>query len=215
MRKIPLFLTLASFALVVQSHATYAETCSAQCVSELQERVASLEKRLAALEAWVHNRYVDNGDGTVTDNRTGLVWLKNANCFGKQDWQTAMQSAAKLADGQYGLNEGSRRRVWRLPTLEELEAMIGTKYYMPMLSNAAGTGHWTEGDAFSNVQSDSYWTSSTEEGLFGSSFLSASWSLNLDNSSRAFGSKEIPEYVWPVRRRVDGNEPVWRATDSK
>jgi uncharacterized caspase-like protein len=25
------------------------------------------------------SRYRDNGDGTVTDNRTGLIWMKNAN----------------------------------------------------------------------------------------------------------------------------------------
>jgi hypothetical protein len=25
--------------------------------------------------------YVDCGNGTVTDNRTGLVWLKNADCL--------------------------------------------------------------------------------------------------------------------------------------
>ncbi|OAD19361.1 thrombospondin type 3 repeat-containing OmpA/MotB protein [Candidatus Thiomargarita nelsonii] len=62
-------------------------------------------------------RYSDNGDGTVTDNRSGLIWLKNANCFGKQKLKIAMQSAANLADGQCGLRDGSRRGDWRLPTL--------------------------------------------------------------------------------------------------
>ena len=28
-------------------------------------------------------RFTDNNDGTVTDNLTGLVWLKNANLFGE------------------------------------------------------------------------------------------------------------------------------------
>ena len=32
--------------------------------------------------AWPDPRFTDNGDGTVTDNLTGLIWLKNANCFG-------------------------------------------------------------------------------------------------------------------------------------
>jgi hypothetical protein len=27
-------------------------------------------------------RFTDNGDGTVTDNLTGLIWLKNADCWG-------------------------------------------------------------------------------------------------------------------------------------
>ena len=26
-------------------------------------------------------RLTDNGDGTVKDERTGLLWLKDANCF--------------------------------------------------------------------------------------------------------------------------------------
>ena len=30
--------------------------------------------------AWPNPRFTDNGDGTVTDNLTGLIWLKNANC---------------------------------------------------------------------------------------------------------------------------------------
>ena len=26
-------------------------------------------------------RFTDNGNDTVTDNTTGLIWLKDANCF--------------------------------------------------------------------------------------------------------------------------------------
>ena len=32
--------------------------------------------------ALVTPRFTDNLDGTVTDNQTGLIWLKDANCFG-------------------------------------------------------------------------------------------------------------------------------------
>ena len=28
------------------------------------------------------NRFTDNGNGTMTDTLTGLIWLKNANCWG-------------------------------------------------------------------------------------------------------------------------------------
>jgi len=34
--------------------------------------------------AWPDPRFMDNGNGTVTDNLTGLIWLKNANCFGAE-----------------------------------------------------------------------------------------------------------------------------------
>ena len=36
--------------------------------------------------AWPNPRFTDNANGTVTDNLTGLIWLKNANCFGRPVW---------------------------------------------------------------------------------------------------------------------------------
>ncbi|MFH0343306.1 MAG: hypothetical protein ACHBNF_14550 [Chromatiales bacterium] len=30
--------------------------------------------------SWPNPRFTDNGDGTITDNLTGLMWLKDANC---------------------------------------------------------------------------------------------------------------------------------------
>jgi hypothetical protein len=153
--------------------------------------------------AYSLSRYIDNGDGTVTDNWTGLIWLKNANCFGRQDWKTAMQSAANLASGQCGLRDGSRRGMWRLPSKEEWEAMLDEKYVdrenyyrQPTLSNAAGTGPWKEGDAFSGVQTDGYW-SSTENAL-NSDYA---WRVNLDYGDVFTSVKVNPDYVWPVRRR--------------
>ena len=43
--------------------------------------------------AWPDLRSVDNGDGTVTDMLTGLVWLRNANCFGQRTWMNALADA--------------------------------------------------------------------------------------------------------------------------
>src|SRR6184192_2353013 len=31
---------------------------------------------------WPDPRFTDNGNGSVKDNLTGLIWLKNSNCFG-------------------------------------------------------------------------------------------------------------------------------------
>ena len=44
------------------------------------------------------NIYVDCGNGTVTDNRTGLVWLKNANCFDQQTFHEAMDTILGFSD---------------------------------------------------------------------------------------------------------------------
>ncbi len=35
-------------------------------------------------------RFTDNGNGTVTDNLTGLIWLKNANPCGPKNWYDAI-----------------------------------------------------------------------------------------------------------------------------
>lgn len=91
------------------------------------------------------NIYVDCGNGTVTDNRTGLVWLAKANCFGGgvgagfDDWFKATEAVSNLADldtafcvgeGLTGeecdcdLRDGSSPGEWRLPTASELKTMI-------------------------------------------------------------------------------------------
>ena len=44
-------------------------------------------------------RFIDNADGTVTDNLTGLVWLQNASCFGPRIWWDALLDANNLAGG--------------------------------------------------------------------------------------------------------------------
>lgn len=44
---------------------------------------------------WPGLRFTNNNDGTVTDNLTGLVWLTNANCFGYQDWNTALNLSSE------------------------------------------------------------------------------------------------------------------------
>jgi len=85
----------------------------------------------------IGKRYQDNNNGTVTDCRTGLVWLKNADCrdmtgsvnksAGVLTWQLAKEWVAKLWDnpaGTCGLNDGSGIGDWRLPTRTEIMAMV-------------------------------------------------------------------------------------------
>jgi uncharacterized caspase-like protein len=164
--------------------------------AELEQQRIEQEKR-ARQRANKSYRYTDNGDGTVTDNRTGLIWMKNANCFGRQNWKTAMQSAANLAHGQCGLRDGSRRGMWRLPTIKEWKAMMDKKYSWPALSNAAGTGKWEEGDAFLDVQS----------GFYSSWYWSSTTTKNLSNAGLVHFFvgfvegfvKSYAGYVWAVR----------------
>jgi len=60
--------------------------------------------------------YFDNGDGTVTDLVTGLMWQKTHDFQTKQDWQTALITAQSFNLAGYA--------DWRLPTIKELYTLI-------------------------------------------------------------------------------------------
>ncbi|MFC1877488.1 DUF1566 domain-containing protein [Thermodesulfobacteriota bacterium] len=142
-------------------------------------------------------RFTDMGDGTIRDNNTGLIWLKNADCFGRINWFNAMDEAVVLTDGECGLSDGSAAGDWRLPTKNEWEAFYSKVYDTPALVNTAGDGHWSEGDGFTGVQSNYYW-SSTERSAF------IAWYVNMiygymDTGDMHLPSKSYKLYVWPVR----------------
>ena len=40
--------------------------------------------------SWPAPRSTDNLDGTLTDNLTGLIWLKDGNRFGMVTWSEAL-----------------------------------------------------------------------------------------------------------------------------
>ena len=140
------------------------------------------------------NRYTDNGDGTITDNHSRVIWLKNADCFGEQEWETAIQNAANLATGQCGLSDGSISGMWRLPSLKEWKTMVD-KEDKQSFSDTADTGKWIEGDIFTGVQLDYYWSTIPFSGS-----TTRAWSINLNHGRVTYYDvKTATNYVWPVR----------------
>jgi hypothetical protein len=144
---------------------------------------------------WPNPRFTDNLNGTVTDNLTGLIWLKDANCFGTRIWADALSDCNNLAPPACSLGDGSVAGDWRLPNIKELFSLLDFAYYSPALSDAVGMGHWTSGDAFTNVQSGNYyWTSTTRSGITGSAFyilVGVGWIGEAVKSNTY--------YVWPVK----------------
>lgn len=57
--------------------------------------------------------YTDNGDGTITDNVTGLMWQKS---FITLSWGDAETEASTASTGGY--------KDWRVPTIKELYSLI-------------------------------------------------------------------------------------------
>ena len=148
-------------------------------------------------------RFTDHGDGTVTDDTTGLVWLKDANCFGPLPWHEATTGVAGLADGQCGLSDRSAAGDWRLPGKIELLNLINELCDYPVLNTVVGTNQWTEGNPFSGVQSSSYWSSTTYE-----YYQDAAWVgyISLCYNRVDYEVKTLPHEVWPVRNeQVDKN----------
>jgi hypothetical protein len=143
--------------------------------------------------AWPNPRFTDNGNGTVTDNLTGLIWLKNANCFGAQIWSQALADAYGLANQSCGLSDGSVAGDWRLPNVKELYSLIDLQYTIPALSNTVGTGQWTQGNPFTNVESNYYWSSDAR--------IDMPWAyiVNLYDGRLWDYSQTDQYWVWPVR----------------
>lgn len=87
--------------------------------------------------AWPGTRFTDTGNGTVTDNLTGLIWLKNANCWSTaRSWDTALALTNALASGQCALSDGSTAGQWRLPNIKELESLVDVNRSGPALPAA-------------------------------------------------------------------------------
>jgi hypothetical protein len=63
---------------------------------------------------WTH-RFIDNQDGTVTDNCMGLMWQKDSAPQGYYTWQRALQYCEDLNLAGYS--------DWRLPNVRELNGL--------------------------------------------------------------------------------------------
>ena len=152
------------------------------------------------------NRFVDcattglgTSNGTVKDMQTGLIWLKNANCFGLTSWANANIKAAALANGQCGLADGSKAGDWRLPTLDEWIPMNMPSCYStsgaPTIPDKTGTACYVGGIPWAtNVQPNEYWSSSQN-----TSTPTDGWAMDLGGAEPNSALKTFNLYVWPVR----------------
>jgi len=105
--------------------------------------------------AWPNPRFTDNGDGTITDNLTGLMWTQNAGtptvgaCTGgSMAWQDALNYVACLNTNNY-LGHSD----WSLPNSNEAKSLLNEGE----IDNIA----WLNAQGFSNMSIGS-WSSTTD-----------------------------------------------------
>ncbi len=157
------------------------------------------------------NRFVDCGNGTVTDTLTGLIWLKDAGCFTSMDFAAANNSAASLQSGQCGLTDGSAAGSWRLPTREDWSALVQPSCAQdpngPAIPNKTGTGCYSTSPWALVIWASpvTYWSSTTSACDGGASCPLATslpnygWFAQLQSGEVAGGPKVNTIRVWPVR----------------
>lgn len=148
---------------------------------------------------WPEPRFEDNGDGTITDHLTGLIWLKNANCAGYMNWYDALTYCSNLASESCGLTDGSAAGDWRLPNRKELLSLVDYSRYSPALPH---------GHLFDNVQSDYYWSPTTL--AFNTN---VAWFVTMDIGYVGYNDKSNNYYVWPVRTGQGGPQSDTILTD--
>ena len=82
-------------------------------------------------------RFIDNGDGTVSDKHTGLIWMRcslgqawdGATCTGgasEYTWQQALQAAEGYTFA------GSS--AWRMPNRKQLQSIVERSCYDPAIN---------------------------------------------------------------------------------
>jgi hypothetical protein len=137
-------------------------------------------------------RFTDNSDGIVTDNLTGLIWLKQANHkhtsgeTGLVYWQDALDFCNTLQSGQCGLTDGSSSGDWRLPNINELHSLVDAGESNPALPS---------GHPFTNVMTYYYWSSTTDESSTYGAWVTYMWDGHVSKYDKDYFSL----YVWPVR----------------
>jgi hypothetical protein len=144
--------------------------------------------------AWPSPRFTDNGNGTITDELTGLMWILDADSSGgTRSWLDALSFAAGLTVG--GFND------WRLPNLIELESLAH--------AGQTDVAAWLVSQGFTNVQGSQYW-SSTSEAIF----PDEARTVDMSNGDVFRGLKDGDSFsVWPVRAgQTSGNpDPAYPA----
>jgi hypothetical protein len=124
-------------------------------------------------------RFTDNGDGTVTDLKTMLMWFKDASVLNGYMYMEAVNACT-----MYPIWSFAGYDDWRLPSMPELMSLIDKSQSDPALP---------PDNPFVNVQLR-YWTTEAMEG-----YTEWHWIVNMDSGDVQFAYDYDELSGWPVR----------------
>ncbi len=128
---------------------------------------------------------IDNGDGTVSDTDTGLMWQQAE--AGNMDWQSALAYCENLVLPVGGYDD------WRLPDRNEIHSLIDGNRRNPSLDRAF----------FPGVISSAYWSSTSNADI-----KDGAWTAEFYDGSIGFGHNKMVNYfVRAVRSGQSGPAP--------
>ena len=184
-----LFLPVLSIAGTVNLPQTGQTKCYDILGNEIPCTGTGQDGDIQAGVAWPSPRFNDNGDGTITDNLTGLMWTQDAGtptigaCTGgTMTWQNALNYVACLNTNNYlGHND------WRLTNSIELESVTNI--------GAINNSEWLVAQGFINLQLW-YRSSTTLE-----NDTDSAWMLDMSGERLVALGKSDSNfyYAWPVR----------------
>lgn len=141
--------------------------------------------------AWPIPRFTDNSNGTITDNLTGLIWLKDAGCatiYGTS-WPITIDKVNALQSGQCGLTDNSVAGQWRVPNKNELES-LAINGEVPQI------GYYLNSQGFIDAHVGSYLMSSSTH----ANLTSHAWTMDPSGDVYSYGNKGYNQYkAWAVR----------------
>lgn len=176
--------SVSTYAATIQLPATGQTKCYDTAGAEMACAGTGQDGEIQAGKAWPDPRFTDNGNGTVTDNLTGLEWSKNASPAGVwQTWLGALNYVKYLNSQNYlGFND------WRLPNVLELDSLINIQYSYSASPISI---------PFTNFNSRYFWTSTTDVSSSGSGYYAYYGSVYSEHMSSTGKSNYV--YAWPVR----------------
>ena len=174
----------SSYGLLATGQTTTNEPYLSDCVTDYPT-AGSKE----GCDAWYHKglklSYTDNnGNGTITDNNTGLMWVKDPSSIegwgipgspSQMTWTDAIASCEAL--------DYAGHTDWRLPNIKELQSIVDYSRTIPCID-----------PVFTNAQSSNYWSSTTS-----ATFTGNAWSVGFYDGGVYGNGKTSTNYVRPVR----------------